>query len=162
MEWQDTIRETGFGGNFMIEFDKDKITKTDYFVSPMALRGLLYFTINAGCFFLLVPDERYLAEMRTGEYAVVSRGRWDEKKMGPVDQDLKRYDGLEIMFEDNSAAPFALQLGYTQVGPFPDRTFENRRLKLSVYLRAGLALELPAYYRKISYVPCLKKYKGKL
>jgi len=140
-----------------IENDGQDITGTNYWETEHAGRGLVYVSINAGCFRLLIPDARVseIGEMRTAREVIVSRGPWP--KMG-------RHDAVELMFEDDSDEPYALHLSTESFDRLPlpadrDRPGQEPRWKLSVWTTSGKALELPCRYRVVKSIPCMKPWK---
>jgi len=125
------------------------ILLTNYWKTPHARRGLYYVSINARAFRLLVPPpkEAEIGEMRTGQYVIVTRGRW----LGD--------DGLELLFEDGSNSPFAIHIQAAQTDRLPPADESGRTdLRCLVYTEAGLALELPARYRATQQLPCLRPW----
>lgn len=122
-------------GSLMIEIQNDgpEILSTNYWQTEHAQHGLLYLTGNGGTWRLLVPPAagEMIAEMRTGksvtiEPSIQAPGRcWD------------------IVFEDGTESPYAVALDKQQV----DRKMEPGKCTLSVWTRAGKAMELPCVIR---------------
>lgn len=133
------------------------ITSTNYFESPHAtVRGLIFCSINAGAFRLLIPPqmESAIPEMLTGKYCVVTRG-WHSglsRKM------------LEFLFEDGSATPYVIHVEEAQCDRVPDTREDAMRSDLTLslwtlgeYGRPVMAGSMPARYRAAP-LPCLKPW----
>src|SRR5690606_1522619 len=134
-----------------IQNDGPLIVATDYWNTPHARRGLFYVSINAGAVRLLVPppQEGTLADMQTGQYVIVTRGLWNGR------------DAMEFLFEDGSDSPYVIYVQVEQVDRLPTKEDEGRSdLRCLVYTRAGLALALPARYRRSVHLPYLKPWAG--
>lgn len=129
------------------------IVKTNYWDSELAIKGLLYLTWNAGAARLLLPDSQKLAlrEMRGAKYVIISRGPSVEHGGG---------DALELLFEDNSDAPFSIHLSVEQ----SDRTISveesGKEFFVTVWTRGGEKLRLPGKYRQVDSIPCLQEWKA--
>lgn len=134
-------------GLILVCNDGADIESTNYFDLAPARAGLLFLTWNASVARLLVPDSLAYAipEMKTGKHCVISRGNW----MGR--------DALEIMFDDDSRAPFSLKIEAHQcdrmVRPDP-APFE-----LTAWTRAGKVGRWSANYRVVKKLPCLQPWK---
>lgn len=141
-----------------IENDGQKIISTNYWDTPHAKeRGLVYLSINAGCFRLLVPKGKGISldELRTAFVVLVSRGPWTE---------MGKSDGLELLFEDGSASPYCLHIVTEQCDRLPldsdrDRKGEAPRWRFAVYTQEGLQFECPARYRLTKRIPWMKEWK---
>lgn len=132
-----------------IRNDGPLIRETNYWSTPHAQRGMFYVSINAGAFRLLVPPSQQgtLADIRTGQYVIVTRGSWNGR------------DALELLFEDGSDSPFVLHVLAAQVDRMPARTDEGRTdLRCLIYTKTGLALDLPARYRRATRLPDLRPW----
>jgi hypothetical protein len=137
-----------------IENDGAEILATNYWQTEYARRGIIYLSVNARCFRLLLPNavNRFLADMRTAKEVIVSRGPWPE---------VGRDDALEMMFEDLSDSPFALHLSRQQIDTMPSSDDDGRTdLKCSVWTSGPTkALELPAKYREVPAIPHMKPWR---
>src|ERR1017187_6217579 len=94
------------------------VADTNYWDSEHAKNGFFYLSWNAGAGRLLVPDSQKAAirEMRTAkEHVVISSGLWMEP-----DKNIGRAM-LELLFDDNSDAPYSLFLSAVQT----DRTLPD-------------------------------------
>ena len=149
----------------VIDNDGKEIRSTNYFESEYAKRGLVQISFNAGAARLLLPPrvDDQVREMATADYAIISRGNWHgvvRAEDGSLMLAQPRPDALEIMFEDHSIRPFVIQVSREQYDLMPARGDDGRTdLELLVY-RAGLelALRLPARYRKVSNLPCRRRW----
>lgn len=132
------------------------IRSTNYWESELARQGVMYVAVNAGAFRLLLPDQSVtdLHEMRTGTSVVVSRGTWY------TDHNAPQKDAFELLFEDGTDTPFSIHLTSEVVDRIPPEEDEGREdLIFLAYTRYGLQLELPAKYRRVKRLPCLKPWK---
>ncbi len=139
----------------LIQNDGPRILATDYWQSEHALHGYYHLSINAGAFRLLVPQSRLpdVQEFRTAREVVISRGPWPAQG---------KRDGIEVMFEDDSDAPYALHLVVEQLDRLPADSDQGREFRFLVYgPGCELLLELPAYYRRAGRLPCLEPREKK-
>jgi hypothetical protein len=136
-------------GLLQIENDGPDIRATNYWDSEHAERGYFYLSLNSGCVRLLVPDAKVaeIQEFRTAKYAILSRGPWPE---------MGRDDALELLFEDFSDSPYALQLSIEQCDMLPDG---KGSWTLAVWSRAGKQYECELKYRHVDQIPCLKPWE---
>jgi hypothetical protein len=133
------------------------IAATNYFASPLALRGLLYASINAGAVRLLIPwpMQSLLDEIGTATHVIMSRAPWPAQGLP---------DAIEILFEDGTDSPYALQLSPQQLDRLPAPADAGRPdLLFSAWVdRDGQphrAVNLPLYYRTAEVLPCLRPWK---
>lgn len=128
-----------------------EITETNYWDHKIAAEGKLFFSINAGCIRVLVPDimAPIVDEMKTGKYAIVSRGPW---------LDAGRDDGLEIIFEDKSDAPYMIHTGVEQWDMVPATKDAGKGWRLSVWTKSGKQFEIPCRYRLVAHIPWMKPW----
>ena len=143
-------------GFIMIKNNGAEVTSTNYYDTEHAEHGYFYLSINAGVFRLLVPDSQIgeIEEWRTAREVIVSRGPWPYE--GKV-------DAIEVLFDDDTDTPYALQLSTEQMERMPfdadrDRGGQPPRWKFTAWTRAGKALELPCRYRLVKRIPCLKPF----
>lgn len=122
-----------------------KIVKTNYWQTKHAEKGFVYLSWNAGAGRLLVPknQEHILDEMKTGVYVIVSRGKWNER------------DALELLFEDNTDAPYSISIVSDQTDRLLPETDQGGGFVIAVWTENGKQLELPAKYREVESLPCL-------
>ena len=140
-----------------IQSSGQEIVSTNYWDTDYAERGFYFLSINAGAFRLLVPDDHKSAvkEWLQATEVIISRGPWPE---------MDKSDAFEILFEDNTDYPYAIQIGFDQVDriiPDSDRYSHGQppRRKLSVWTRIGKVLELPCRYRIVKSIPWLKPWE---
>lgn len=116
--------------------------------------GLLYVSVNAGAFRLLVPDAHaaLIGDMcgPTVAYVVVTGGRYAGRP------------ALELMWEDGSDAPFSIHIDARRVDRLPAANDEGRTdLRLLVYVQPGtVACAGPARYRRADLLPYLKPWRS--
>lgn len=123
------------------------IASTNYFETSNAKAGYYFVSWNASTARILVPDSLVgsLDEMRTGRICVISRGKLDG------------IDALEIMFDDDSEAPYALHLGLEQI----DRSIVNdgKPFRVAAWTSRGKAGDWKGKYRVVNKLPCMKPWK---
>lgn len=85
--------------------------------------------------------------MLSGRACVISRGKWNGK------------DALELMFDDDSHAPFAVHLSLGMV----DRAITNdgKPFRVAAWTRMGKAFEWEGKYRVVRKLPCMKPWAEK-
>lgn len=139
--------------------DGPRIASTPYWSSTHAARGVIYVSVNAGAFRVLVPpvaEGAILPELRTACDVVISRGPWP---------DQRRADAIEILWDDGSDNPFALHLSIEQIDRVPDAADEGRHdLTCTVWTAGpeGAAVERgtwPCTYRRSRRLPDLRPAK---
>lgn len=120
------------------------LLETNFFDSAHARLGLFYLSWNASVARLLIPDScaKYLREMRTGKICIISRGLF-----------LGR-DCLELLFDDDSDAPYSIQMEIQQT----DRLIadDNKPFSVTAWTRGGKQATWPGKYRVVSELPCLE------
>jgi hypothetical protein len=134
-----------------IQNDGPALVWTDYWDTPHAGAGYFYLSWNAGTARLLVPDSQRpaLAEMATAREVIISRGPW-------TDQGSR--DALEVLFDDDGAAPFALHLPAEQSDRLLPDSDSGRRITVSAWTRAGQAGQWPGGYRRVRRIPWLESW----
>jgi hypothetical protein len=92
-KWKVTMMDT-----IMITNAGKKIQKTNYWDSELASAGKLFFSPNAGCIRMLIPDNMHhiIPEIQTGKKIIISRGPWPA---------MNRSDAFEILFDDYQRWP---------------------------------------------------------
>lgn len=131
----------------IFENDGGELVGTNYFDSLLAKAGVYFLSKHSGVFRLLVPDQELhrLPEMRTAKLCVVTTGVYQGR------------DSVEVMFDDGSAAPFALYMDLHQCEL--RGTPVRRRTKLVVWSRQGRLAEWPAHERAGTRLPNLQPWK---
>ncbi len=127
------------------------ITSTNYWETDYNKQGVLFFSVNAGAFRLLVPDGSVVdtAEMLTAKTVVVSTG-----------PGMNRHCVLEILFDDNSDSPYALLFGTEQTDRIPDSKDNNKQFRFIVYTRDLVpVMDTTCWYRSVSKIPCMRPFK---
>jgi len=133
------------------------ITVTNFWESPLAERGLLFCSVNAGAIRILLPRSRYadLEEMRTGEYCILSRGPWPQEQ---------KPEGIEIMWEDRSDSPYALHLDAESFDLLPGEPQAGREWVLSVWTQKDgaphKAMDRICHWRRVPRLPWLRPWDG--
>ena len=128
------------------------LTSTNYFDSRRATCGAFFLSWNAGAGRLLVPDNREptVREMGTAEHVILNSGPWNA---------MGGFDALELLFEDNSDAPFAITMGANQSDHALPDSDQRSKLYIAVWTRGGMRLRLPARYRKVLEIPCFAGWR---
>jgi hypothetical protein len=132
------------------------LLSTNYWESPLAERGLVFCSVNAGAIRLLLPPQRYgdLAEMRTGKFCVLSRGPWPAER---------KPEAIEIMCEDGSDTPYSLHLTPESFDLLPAEPESGKEWTLAVYVakdgKPHKSMERVCHWRRVDRLPCLKEWK---
>lgn len=131
-----------------IRNDGQRILATNFWDSEHAAAGLFYLSWNASAGRLLVPDRQTatLADMRSAECVVVSRGPWPQ---------AGKTEALELLFEDRSDSPFTIHLGAEQTDRLIPDFQQGGGFVVAVWTRAGEQMRLPGKYRRVARLPCL-------
>lgn len=139
----DTTPET-----IVVENDKGKIIRTNFFETEREDKGVLYLSFNAATFRLLLPKEKEytISEMKTAKDIVITRGPFSGAFI------------IEILFDDLTSTPFCMHLSRTQVDLLIDADKKTTyELDFIVY-GEGLRplLETKCYYRYSSKIPDMR------
>jgi len=133
------------------------ITASNFWESEYAQRGLLYLSVNAGAFRLLVPDKalHMISDMRPGaKHIVVSMLRPEKWVNGQY--------CAEWMVEDGTDTPWSCQLDPRQLDRLPLAEDVQHAWIGSVWdgqrSRPHKCLERPAHFRFVTEIPCLKPW----
>jgi hypothetical protein len=138
----------------MLHFTNDgqRIVQTNYWDIEHAKRGLVFLSWNAGAGRLLVPDglkSSLLREIRSAKFVIVSRGPWLEHG---------QQDALEILFEDNSDSPYAIQLLASQTDRLLPEHNQGGGFDVVIWTRDGEQNRFTGKYRQVSTIPCLEPW----
>jgi hypothetical protein len=130
------------------------ILSTNYWDSELAQAGKLFVSVNAGAIRVLLPPSRYgdLQDMRAGKACVLSRGPWPEQQLA---------EGIELMWDDGSEAPYALFLTPESFDMLPGEPQGGREWICAVYVakdgRPHKSLERRCHWRRVERIPCLER-----
>lgn len=141
-----------------ISFDGKNVSKNNFYETGWNRRGLFYCTGSCGALHLFVPEktlegpsgEQILHEFTGAEYVIASVC---ENEFAPL--------YLELLFEDNSQAPFVLQLTKTQVCPHLSREDDNTtdlECQIHVAPAGAVAAEFPLRIRFVGNLPYMKPW----
>ncbi|MEA3641752.1 MAG: hypothetical protein VBE63_17705 [Lamprobacter sp.] len=138
---------------FLIENRGQAITKTNFWDSEQATRGILYLTWNAGAGRLLVPDNQkaMLRELKGSQEVIVSRGPWP---------DQGGREALELLWEDGSDSPFCIHLVTEQTDRLIPEHQQGGGFVVTVWTRGGVKGRWPGRYRVVDEIPCLKPWES--
>jgi hypothetical protein len=144
------MREAGLG-MLVIENQGQTIARTNYWDSEGARHGVLYLSWNAGAGRLLVPDNQthILRELKGASEVIVSRGTWREQG---------NRDALELLWEDGSDSPFAIQLLAVQTDRLIPESHQGGGFVITVWTRAGIKGRWPGRYRVVESIPDLSPW----
>lgn len=136
---------------FTIENAGQKIKETNYWDQPAAQAGKVYFSINAGCIRMLLPDNMHhlIQEFKTGKKVIISRGPWPAEG---------RDDAFEILFDDYSDNPVALHVRVEQWDFLPKKKSVGSKWQFSIWTRQRCVLQKKCYYRTVDQIPHLKPW----
>lgn len=134
-----------------IENKGQAVASTNYWDSEHAKAGYCFLSWNAGAARLLLPDSQklLLKEMRSAKFVIVSRGPWPEHG---------GREALELLFEDDSDAPFCLHLVAEQCDRLIPETDQGGGFAVTVWTRGGEKLRVPGQYRQVASLPCLEPW----
>ncbi len=134
----------------VIENNGPEIVTTNYWATALAKRGAFFLSANAGAFRLLVPEIQFalIAEMLTAKEVVISRGRWAEH--GGIK------DAFEVLFEDQSEAPFSIQLTREQIDRLPLDSDQGKIFIFSIWTESGKVKAFKCRYRRVLEIPSLR------
>ena len=110
------------------------LTRTNYWDTAHAARGLLFASWNAGALRLLVIDEDMIDEMRTGKTCLLA--------YTDIAADIP---ALRVVFDDDSDAPYQVTIDNRQsdrIIPKCDQT----TCRVLAYTRNGLQSEWPGVW----------------
>ncbi len=129
-----------------------ELISTNYWDSAMAKAGLLYLSWNAGVARILLPDKciSLLREIKTGQYCIISQGPQIERN--------RNVSSIELLFEDHTDSPFAMQMGAGQVDRRVDCTKPQEGFNVTVWNSNGKLHSMPGKLRKATHLPCLKPW----
>lgn len=127
---------------------------SNFWGTEMERAGKFYLSINGGAFRLLVPrsQEPAVTEMATAREVIVSRGPWPAEG---------RDEGIELLFEDGTDAPFCLHLSIESLDRLPLAEDAGREWVFTAWTaprrgRPHKALERPCWYRLVPKIPWLR------
>lgn len=115
----------------MVRNEGADIVDTNYWSHAFNERGEFFLSTNAGAIRLLMPTSQRaaLAEMRTGNMVVLTRGRYHPNRP----DDPEQGDGVELLFDDGSETPFALFIGAHQIDRLWPGEWDTREVPFVVY-----------------------------
>ena len=129
------------------------IVSTNYWDSEQARAGYCYLSWNAGAGRVLIPDSAkdMLRELKGAREVIVSRGPW-------TDQGGR--EALELLWEDDSDAPFSLHIVAEQTDRLLPDTDQGGGFVVTAWTRGGLKGRWPGRYRKVERLPCLDPWRA--
>jgi hypothetical protein len=121
---------------------------TNYWDTEHAKKGYFYLSWNAGAARLLVPksQENQIKEMKAALYVVISRGKFQGR------------DALELMFEDNTDAPYSIHLVTEQCDRLLPEADQGSGFTVDIWTRDGLKASFDGKYRVVNTLPCLNAW----
>jgi hypothetical protein len=131
------------------------ILSTNYWDSELAQAGKLFVSVNAGAIRVLLPPCVYdwLSDMRMARECVLSRGPWPAERAA---------EGVELMWDDGSDAPFALHLTPESFDMLPAEPEPGREWMLSVWTakdgKPHRALDRRCHWRRVPRIPWMRAW----
>lgn len=144
-------------GFFSFQNHGPLLVATNYWQSEHAHAGKLYCSVNAGAIRVLLPESQrpVINELRTAEYAILSRGPWPAEN---------RTEAVEILWEDKSDSPHCWHLSVESFDLLPAEPEPGRDWTISIWdekkHRPHKCLERPCYWRRVPQIPWLKPWEG--
>ncbi len=147
---QPTTRRPG-PAVIVIENQGPAIVSTNFWDSNFARVGYFFLSWNAGTGRLLVPDTQQatLQEMHGANKVIVSRGPWLA---------ANRREAIELLWEDDTDAPFAIQLVAEQTDRFLPDAYQGGGFEIAAWTRSGVQERWPGCYRRVASLPCLEPW----
>ena len=127
------------------------LKKTNYWDSEIASSGIIFFSVNAGCIRMLIPDimAAIIPEIKTGKKIIISRGPWPAQG---------KDDGLEILFEDYSDSPYMLHVSTKQWDMLPEKKSAGKKWEFAAYTKSKRIFSKKCYYRVVDQIPYMKPW----
>lgn len=131
--------------------DDPALFSAPYFDTEHAQSGFYHLSWSAGAVCLFVPDGRIdeLQDMQTAISVIASRGLWTGQG---------ERDGLELLFEDGSDAPFCIYLCAEKCEHLPPDTDQGGGFTIVAWTSSGRAGSWPVKYRNVGQIPCLEAW----
>lgn len=136
--------------------DDALVTATNYWDSELAQSGEFFLSLNAGVLRVLVPPShcRDVEDMTVARECILSRGPWPA---------LGLVDASEIMWEDDSRSPYAIQLSPGSCDSLPAEPEKGREWRCAVWIaqdgKPHCVVEHTCRWRKVPYLPWLKAWR---
>lgn len=133
------------------------IVASSYWDSDLAAAGKIYCSVNAGAIRLLIPESQrqVIAELRKCAYVILSRGPWPAQR---------RTEAVELLFEDDTDSPYALQLSPESFDLLPAEPSPGQEWVLSAWDqkrgRPHKAVERRCLWRRAPKIPWLKPWSN--
>jgi hypothetical protein len=133
--------------------DGPDIVSSTYWGSEMDEAGLIGSSVNAGYIRLLLPRRGGppIKDITHGvRYVILSRGPWHARGLT---------DAFELIFEDGSQAPYALQLAPETFDVLPAEPEPGQAWRLSVWTEGPTKrADYEVRYRRVGFIPWLKEW----
>ncbi len=129
-----------------------QIIETNYWQSFYAQSRMMFLTLNAGAFRLLVPHEleSYITEFHTAKDVIISRGDWVQ---------AKRPNAVEVLFDDHTITPFAVTLCSGQIDRLPVSSDVGKEYVFTAWVwreKPVCVYRNDCFYRTVARIPYLK------
>lgn len=114
----------------------------DYWGSEFERKGFFHLAWNAGACRLLVPkkQESHIKDMLTAKSAIITRGF----------STLLMRDVMEVLFDDESEAPFAVNLDHEQCTQLLPNSEIGVEFQLNVWTYKGSVASFECEYSRVS------------
>ena len=134
-----------------IENAGQKIVSTNYWKSEIAKSGKLFFSVNAGCVRMLIPElmKNMIHEIKTGKKVILSRGPWPDRN---------RDDAFEFLFEDFTKTPYVIHVGVEKWDMIPKWERKGGWVFSAWTETDGCVYKKSLKYRLVEKIPCMQPW----
>ncbi|GAB1149852.1 hypothetical protein [Shewanella algae] len=126
------------------------VASTDFWDCDHAKKGFFFLSWNAGAARLLIPDAQTAAisDMTAAREVIISRGR------------LADLDALELLFEDDSDSPYAINLLASMADRVIPSADQGGGFVVTLWTRTGQKGSIVGRYREVGELPCLQPWES--
>lgn len=154
--------QLGTPTGIFVRNDGKRLVSSTYWSSPLAQRNFVFVSINAGALRVLLPrdvDQELLRAARTSREVLVTRVSGALEHLAHFDPSF----ALELLWEDDSDAPYSLCVGLTQLDRLPPTSEAGRALEVSLwdigpYGQPRMLHQLPGRFRVAAQVPYMQRW----
>lgn len=152
MEYQELKIDVGQPEFIHHEFDGLALKYSNYWETAQGKGGVVYLTGNAGGLIFLLPHyaEKWISDIRSGEYVILSIGR----------HPMLGHETHEILFEDKSESPciFTIQRDAVEYSIHGSMLAKPFRVYRKGEHGPELVLETQCYVRNVKSLPYMKPW----
>ena len=127
-----------------------RIPSTNFFETEQAKAGKFFVSVNADTLRLFIPDAHaaIIKKIESAEYVILSLGHW------PAEEHA---EGVELLWEDHTDAPFALHLPASSFDMLPAEPEPGRHWYITVWVNGPKQVgEWRCHWRRVPEIPWLK------